>query len=606
MLKFTQQVAGREAIIRVLEDENDKPIFHNWLDGLETKRVALDTETTGLDIYSTDFGLRLIQIGQGLEAWVLPEHVVQDLDWLDGFELVIQNATFDVAVLRKWFNHKFDWDKIWDTKILAHLIDSRSKNEGGFGHSLQELTAEFIDAKVAEEVKGSMGRMCRETKLKKSELFANIDLFNETYLIYAGMDVILTYGLFNVLLPKVPESARGLIRREHSIAEVCHEMAHTGFLLDEQYAQQLYDTLTEDQEAWEAYALVNYGTESVNANAQVAADLVDDGVELTERTVTGNLKLDKTILEPLAEQGNMLAVAVLQAKKAKKWRETWVAKFLDGKDADGYCHAFINPLQARTGRMSITGIPAQTLPSSDWMIRRCFIAEPGNTIVSCDYAAQELRVLAALSGDRNMTRAFAENADLHQMTADASGVERSVGKTVNFAYVYGSGPANIAKTCGISVPKAKEVIRGFETTYPGVKRLADRLTKEAKRNGYITTPSGRRLYVDKDRAYSALNYMIQSTSRDITSAALLRLHQEGFTPYLRLPIHDEIVASVPTEHAEWGAKRIAELMRQTFNGVIIDSDADVYGPSWGSGYVKDEDQQAYKETLKTLQTNHEK
>ena len=216
--------------------------------------------------------------------------------------------------------------------------------------------------------------------------------------------------------------------------------------------------------------------------------------------------------------------------------------------------------------MSITGIPAQTLPSGDWEIRRCFIPEDGNVIVSCDYQAQELRVLAALSGDKNMQRAFAEGADLHQITADASGVDRKVGKTVNFAYVYGSGAGNIASTCDISVAKAREVISGFERTYPGVKRLSDSLQAQAKQRGYIVTPTGRVLPVDKDRPYAALNYMIQSTSRDITASALLRLDEDGFGPYLRLPIHDEVVAEVPEEFASYGAKEIAQVMQCEFRG----------------------------------------
>ena len=201
-----------------------------------------------------------------------------------------------------------------------------------------------------------------------------------------------------------------------------------------------------------------------------------------------------------------------------------------------------------------------------------------------------------------MQEAFANDADLHQMTADASGVDRKVGKTVNFAYVYGSGAGNIAETCKISVPKAKEVIEGFERTYPGVKKLSDQLQQEARKNGYIVTPVGRVLPVDQERPYAALNYMIQSTSRDITASALIRLDREGFTPYLRLPIHDEIVAEVPEEHADWGAERIAELMACTFGGVHIGSDHEVYGKSWGGGYVNQDDEddvEKYRNTFLT-------
>jgi DNA polymerase-1 len=96
---------------------------------------------------------------------------------------------------------------------------------------------------------------------------------------------------------------------------------------------------------------------------------------------------------------------------------------------------------------------------------------------------------------------------------------------------------------------------------------------------------GRRLPVDPTRAYSALNYLIQSTSRDVTGKALLRLHESGFTPYLRLPIHDEILASVPEAKAQWGAERIAELMAEQMGPVLIDTDPEVGGRSWGSLYM---------------------
>ena len=125
-----------------------------------------------------------------------------------------------------------------------------------------------------------------------------------------------------------------------------------------------------------------------------------------------------------------------------------------------------------------------------------------------------------------------------------------------------------------------------------MQKLSKRLQREAIRNGYITTPfidglGGRRLPVDPSRAYSALNYLIQSSSRDVTCRALLRLHDAGFTPYLRLPIHDEILASVPAEKAEWGAARIGELMTEQMGDVTIGTDPEVGGRSWGSLYKAD-------------------
>lgn len=613
MIEITQEVAGNTATIKVLESRDDLPALEEWLEANTGARFAVDTETTGLDIFSPGFRVRTIQIGVRLEAWVIPveelEYTPEDVEHLlVGKELTLQNAAYDVLAIRRFFGVELDWGSVEDTYIMAALHDPRSKAEGGHGKSLEELTNAFIDPEVAKTVKGSMSTLSRETGLKKGELFASIDTFNETYLRYAGMDVVLTWGIHHVLTGKleemqerVPEFDIQLLRYEHNVSRICAEMEWNGFTVDVDYTQRLADSLQEEQDLWEWIAEDEYGVDSVNSADQVASAILENGYRLNEFTATGKYKVDKAVLQSLSEQGFELADIVTAAKAAKKKRTSWVEKFLDGRDEDNRVHANIRTLAARTARMSITGIPAQTLPSGDWEIRRCFIPQPGNVVVSCDYQAQELRVLAALSGDKNMQEAFANDADLHQMTADASGVARKVGKTVNFAYVYGSGAGNIAKTCDITVQKAKEVIQGFERTYPGVKRLSDRLQAEAKKKGYIVTPTGRVLPVDPERPYAALNYMIQSTSRDITASALVRLDEEGFTPYLRLPIHDEVVAEVPEEHAEWGAARIAELMACDFRGVHIGSDHDVYGKSWGGGYVdrdSEEDVMRYEQTFR--------
>jgi DNA polymerase-1 len=586
-------VAGQPVTINVAETVPDLQTFHRFAED-NRGALAVDSETTGLNIYSDNFRLRVVQFGNREEAWVIPvergepfRNAVRHVLWCSR-KLILHNASFDLQVFEKCLGVSMDtlWDRVTDTRILAHLVDPRGREEGGIGHSLEDLTRAHIDADVADNVKGLMSVLAREHKVKKDEIWEVIDFNHPQYQLYAGMDTILAARLSTVLGKAVPAESGRLVRYEHRLAQVCTAMEKTGFLLDVEYTDKLREQLIDTELAykWQAEKL---GCANVNATEQVADVLESRGVRIKERTPSGRRKVDKKLLGELVAEGDEFAVAVVEAKKARKWRTTWVDGFLAGADSAGRCHASINPLRARTARMSITGIPAQTLPAGDDMIRRCFIADEGQVMASVDYQAQELRVLAALSGDQTMIRAFETDADLHQITADASGVDRKIGKMVNFAYVYGSGPRNIAEQGGITVDTAKKVIAGFEAQYPKVKLLSQHLQKQARADGFIVTPFGRRLPVDPQRAYSALNYMVQSSSRDITAGGLLRLHEAGFTPYLRLPIHDEVLASLPASRAVWGAERIGELMATDFRGVHIGTDPEVGGRSWGSLYGSD-------------------
>lgn len=594
MIELRQKIGAEEVTVYVVETPEDLDGFRSFVRA-HRRCLAVDTETTGLDIYSDEFRCRLVQFGTQSGAWILPvelsDKLVQEVRMalvaID--KIVMQNASYDLQVLDRCFGIKMEylWPKVTDTQILAKLVDPRPYEAGGFGHSLENLVAHFVSEDEAANVKGLMTKLAKEHKTTKANIWSVIDLFHPEYLLYAGMDTVFTARVCSSLVKLLPDVSRPLVSYEHKISEICSYIDRKGFLLDVRYAQDLSDRWQADQQVWEAFALAEYGVEKVNSTEDVAEALEEMGVVISGRTDTGRRKVDKELLGRLIEEGNPLAAVVEEAKRLGKWNKTWVQKFLDARDSEDRCHTFINPLQARTSRMSITGIPAQTLPASDSLVRRCFIAEEGHRIASVDYQTQELRVLAALSGDRTMIEAFKNDADLHQITADASQVTRKIGKMANFLTVYGGGPKTLTEQARIDFPTAKRVLDGFSKTYPGVAGYSKKLAADAARQGYIITPMGRRLPVDSSRSYSALNYMIQSSSRDVTCRALIRLHEAGFTPYLRLPIHDEIVASVPAEKAEWGASEIARLMAEQMGPVLIGTEPEVGKRSWGSLYGAD-------------------
>lgn len=589
MIELRQTIGGEEVSVHVVETADDLIGFRWFVQSHNC--LAVDTETTGLDIYSDEFRCRLVQFGTQSDSWVLPveasDTLLYEVKEALSFtsKIIMQNASYDLQVLDRCLGIEMEtlWPKVIDTQILAKLVDPRPFEAGGIGHSLEDLIRRFIDRDLADNVKGLMAKLAREHKTTKLKIWSMIDLFHPEYLLYAGMDTVFTARACSKLVPLLKVSD-DLVKFEHRIAEICSYIDRRGFLLDVEYTQRLSARWANEQAVLEAIAFTEYGIDSVNSTEDVAEALEEIGVRITGRTETGKRRVDKSLLQSLVADNVELAEIVSEAKKLGKWNTTWVQKFLDSADSEGRCHTFINPLQARTGRMSITGIPAQTLPASDSVVRSCFVAEPGHSICSVDYLAQELRVLAALSGDQTMIQAFENDLDLHQITADASGVSRKVGKMANFLTVYGGGPAKLADQAGIDLGTAQGVLAGFARTYPAVARYSKRLSALASSQGFITTGTGRRLPVDKARPYSALNYMIQSTSRDVTCRALIRLHEAGFTPYIRLPIHDEIVASVPVEKAEWGASKIASLMAEQMNGVLIGTDPEVGGRSWGSLY----------------------
>jgi DNA polymerase-1 len=322
------------------------------------------------------------------------------------------------------------------------------------------------------------------------------------------------------------------------------------------------------------------------------------GVDLVATTPSGKLLTDKSILLPLAGLTpgwetvdgavvNPLAEAVVRAKRAEKWRVAYAEAFIRGIDADGRVHPSISPLQARTGRMSISDPPLQQLPAGDKIIRKCMVADEGNVLWSVDYQQVELRVLAALADERNMKAAIAAGRKLHNDAAEriwGSGytdAQYKLTKVAGFCTVYGGGAAAIDTQTGCGLEAARGVRNSYLRSYPGIRRYSDLLARQAERSGYVLlSRTGRRLPLDRDRLYSAINYTVQSTARDVFAAALLRLDSAGLTPYLLLPIHDELLGQAPEAEARELSAEVARIMQTTLDGVHLDTDCTVIGTAW--------------------------
>jgi DNA polymerase-1 len=611
VIHYTHNIAGDECSIFMPERRSELAGLWAFL-GQGDKVLCIDTETTGLDIYSPGFELRLFQVGNGREAWVLRADL-----FLDVIRQVLRqprfftahNAPFDLKVIDRHVGVTIEElnARTFDTRIFAHLLDPRQPDEGGAGLGLKPLSAIYVDDSAPDTGEGlnAVFRTIRDDDGKlctKDNGWRFIPIDHPTYVRYAGLDVILGSRLFDELAPTVKELGMGgLSKFEHHLQGLLMVMERRGFLIDVPYVQQLDASLETEAEKFAAVAR-RYGVEKVGSTAQVSEALLGMGEALTERTDAGNWKVDKGVLMPLADLDdqwqrieartpNPLADAVLRSKRADKWRKSYVGAFLDLKDSTDRLHPFIGGLQARTARMSISRPPLQQLPSGDWQIRRALIADPGNLIIAADYSQVEMRVLAALCQDKTLMEAIKSGTDLHDFTAarvfgpDFTKRQRKVAKAIGFGKVYGGGAATVSRQTGVPIDDVRPAMGAYDATFPGIKRYGAKLQNRAqygKRE--VVTVSGRHLPLDRDRLYAATNYVVQSTARDLLAQAIVDIFDAGLGDTLLLPVHDELIAQAPKADAEDVIREIGRLMESTFYSIPIVSDPEVYGRSWGSGY----------------------
>ena len=584
----------QDAFVQPVRDVDDLRLAEAMLDTNCT--MAIDTETTGLDYHDE---IRLIQFGTARGAFVFdPDEFPSLFDELmqrltSGGVWIMHNAPFDSLHLANKWNVDVDrvMQHVTDTQILSHLIDPREKIDGGIGHGLKQLCATYVDTNSPDGQQALKQRF-KQLGFNLNEGFAKVPIWDETFVMYAGLDVILTARLFPILKEQIKDSFAHLVEFEHQVQRISTGMTQRGMTVDVSYTAMLLHDLQEEKEQAERSA-ARLGVANVNSTAQVAEALQIRGVQLTEKTPSGNWKVDKKVLEDLED--DELAQSVLGAKGASKAMSSWVQPILDHGLLDGTVHPRIRTLAARTSRMSIANPPLQQLPSNDHRIRTCLTASAGKTLVACDFKQIEFRVLAALANEQTMINAIINGEDLHDTTAarlfgsDFTSQHRKIAKSVGFGVVYGGGKDTLARQAGVSTLDAEKAIASFERNFPRVQRwkrsLIDKCTHGEP---LVILPTGREIPLERKYGYRSVNYMVQGLAAEIFKGSLVELHNAGLGDHLLVPVHDEIISEVEETDAEEFAQTLIKTMSGELQSVPIDADAEVIGRSWGDAYLMKE------------------
>jgi DNA polymerase-1 len=283
--------------------------------------------------------------------------------------------------------------------------------------------------------------------------------------------------------------------------------------------------------------------------------------------------------------------AVLRSRKITKLASSYFDNFVT-MSTDGLLHPQIQTLQARTGRSSITQPAMQTLPRTSEdpdsrLVRQAIIPrEEDHLLISSDFSQIELRVIASLSEDEALIEAFREADDtggdifvsaMRLVYADPnlekSDPRRSLIKNTFYGSAYGAGVAKMAQTAKVSVEDMRAVSDAVFKRFAGMKRYMKVCEQEAiKNDNWITTPFGRRIWVDPDHSYKALNAKVQGFAGDIFKQTMVNLAKAGLEQYMVCPVHDEVVFSVPESEVEEVSHTIAEVMPYNDLRVAVPAD----------------------------------
>ncbi|WP_250466515.1 DNA polymerase I [Caballeronia sp. GAFFF2] len=565
--------------------------FGAWLERIDAAEItSFDTETTALDPMTAQIVGLSISVEPGHAAYVPLAHRGPDAPvqlprdevlaklkpWLEdeSKKKVGQHLKYDEQVLANYGIVMRGVEH--DTLLQSYVLESHRP------HDMDNLALRHLGVKTIkyEDVagKGASQIGFDEVALDKAAE-------------YAAEDADITLRLHQALYPQVVQE-EGLLKVYREIelptSRVLRKMERNGVLIDRakldtqsnEIAKRLIDLQTE------AYELAG-GEFNLGSPKQIG-QIFFEKLELpvVKKTPSGAPSTDEEVLQKLAEDYPLPKV-LLEHRGLSKLKSTYTDKLPRMVNAStGRVHTNYAQAVAVTGRLSSNEPNLQNIPvrtGEGRRIREAFIAPPGCKIVSADYSQIELRIMAHISGDESLLRAFKEGEDVHRATAsevfgvtpiEVSNDQRRIAKVINFGLIYGMSSFGLASNLGITRDAAKLYIDRYFARYPGVADYMERTRVTAKMNGYVETVFGRRLWLPEINGGSgprrqaaeraAINAPMQGTAADLIKLSMIAVQDwieaTNIHAKMIMQVHDELVLEVPEEELPEVRKRLPELM----------------------------------------------
>ncbi|HEX3756258.1 MAG TPA: DNA polymerase I, partial [Rhizomicrobium sp.] len=563
--------------------------------------ISVDTETTSLDPMQAGLCGVSLAVAPGEACYIPCNHRKGDGLALDGSDgEIVQMREVDVlgrlkplleddAVLKIGQNLKYDalvflqrgirLDPVDDTMLISYVL------EGGLhGHGMDELSELHLShtpiafREVAGSGKGKISFDC-------------VPVADATK--YSAEDADVTLRLALILKPRLAQAGKRAVYEtlERPLAMVLAEMEQAGITINPELLRRLSNDFGKAQAALEIeiHKLAG-GTFNIGSPKQLGDILFGRmGLEGGRRTKTGAWSTDSDVLEDVAAQGHPIAKKVLEWRGLAKLRGTYtdaLPGYIHPKT--GRVHTSYAMASTSTGRLASTDPNLQNIPvrtEEGRRIRQAFIAPPGHKLISADYSQIELRLLAHIADIPQLKKAFADNLDIHAMTASeifgvpVKGMPAEVrrrAKAINFGIVYGISGFGLANQLGIPQSEASDYIKKYFSRFPGIRDYMEDTKQFARTHGYVETLFGRRIHIreinSKVPAHrggaerAAINAPIQGAAADIIRRAMVKLppalKERKIDAAMLLQVHDELIFEAPERDVTSACATIAQVMEK--------------------------------------------
>ena len=586
-----------------------------WADKVESAPLtAFDTETDSLDgMLARIVGISL-SVSPGEAAYIPLRHTYAGAPDQLPIEMVL-------ARLKPWLENP-DAPKLGQNiKYDSHVLANAGITVRGYVHDTM-LQSYVLEAHKPHSLESLAQRHLGRAGLSYEDVcgkgaqqipFEQVDI--EKAAEYSCEDSEMTLHVHQTLWPQL-EAEKGLRfvyeRIELPVATLLERIERNGVLIDSAVLASQSHLLGERmmQLEKEAHDLAGQPF-NMGSPKQIGEILFTKlGLPIIKKTASGAPSTDEEVLDKLAED-YPLPAKLLEHRSLSKLKGTYTDKLpLMINPSTGRVHTNYAQAVAVTGRLSSNEPNLQNIPirtAEGRRVREAFIAPPGSVIVSADYSQIELRIMADISGDANLLKAFAEGMDVHRATAsEVFGIEpaavtneqRRYAKTINFGLIYGMGAFGLASSLGIERNAATQYIERYFARYPSVKQYMDDTKASAKEKGYVETLFGRRIYLPEINGGNgprkagaerqAINAPMQGTAADLIKLAMIAvqatLDAQQRKTLMVMQVHDELVFEVPEAELEWARAEIPRLMASVADlKVPLLAEVGV-GPNWDQAH----------------------